>query len=171
MLFVLSSKLRPRWISLWLSCQIDLGQLSPSLAPMIVRISALLLLTVGCCWGKAETAVTARLKAELKEAHPYVPPAAPGGDTDLGGDPVFHLEPMTVTSSSSFEVDLQAEARRAAAAREARKFSPQKGGLIFSSGRMDLGFWPKLVPVESVEVGSLKKQTVGISVDLLRIKW
>ena len=138
---------------------------------MIVRSAALLLLAVGCCWGKPETAVTARLKAEFKEAHPYVPPATLAGEAELGGEPVLHLEPMLVTGSSSFEVDIQAEARRAAAAREARKFSPQKGGLIFSSGRMDLGFWPKLVPVESVEVGTLKKKTVGISVDLLRIKW
>lgn len=115
--------------------------------------------------------VTARLKAELKEAHHYIAPVAGAENSEWTSDPVLHLEPMLVTGSSSFEVDILAEARRAAAAREAMKFSPLKGGLIFSSGRTELGFWPKLVPVDAVEAGTVKKKTVGISVDLLRIKW
>ena len=138
---------------------------------MMARPTALFLLAVGSCWGRAETVVTARLKAELKAAHPYVLPIAGEENPDLSGEPVFKLEPMLVTGSPTFEVDILAEARRAAAAREAMKFSLRKGGTLFSSRRADLGFWPKLVPVTELGAGQVKRGTVGIAVDLLRIKW
>ena len=135
---------------------------------MMVRASLLLLVATGACWGKVETAVAARLKADLLQAHPYVVPAAAGQDPASGGEPVLQLEPMTVTGEHSFEVDILAEARRVAELRKAKEFSLLSGGTLHSFTRGELGFWPKLVPVDDLPV---KKGTVLMTIDLLRIKW
>ena len=135
---------------------------------MMVRASLMLLVATGACWGKVETAVTARLKADLQQAHPYVALAAAGQDPVAGGEPVLQLEPMTVTGEHSFEVDILAEARRVAEMRKAKEFSLLRGGTLLSFTRGELGFWPKLVPVDDLPV---RKGTVLMAVDFLRIKW
>jgi hypothetical protein len=86
----------------------------------------MLLLTVGYCWGKAETAVADRLKAELKEVFPYAPPGEekPG----LTGEPAPEREPLIVPRSPAYRVDILAEARRAAAAKAALKLPPLRKG-------------------------------------------
>jgi len=135
---------------------------------MMVRASLMLLVATGACWGKVETAVTARLKADLQQAHPYVALAAAGQDAAPGGEPVLQLEPMTVTGEHAFEVDILAEARRVAEMRKAKEFSLLRGGTLLAFTRGELGFWPKLVPADDLPV---KKGTVLMAIDLLRIKW
>lgn len=135
---------------------------------MMARTAVLLLLMAGCGQGWAETAVTVRLKKEFKDAHPYTPPAAVAENPDPGDGPALVLEPMLITGSHSFAVDILAEARRATAVAAAAKFSLQQGGKLLSFPRGDLGFWPAIVPVDATPV---KKGAVAISVDLLRFKW
>lgn len=147
-------------------CRIDLGRAGDTCRLMLARFTGLLLLGAGCCCGQAETAVTARLKEEFKETYRYTPPAAEEAVTDLSGEPVLELEPMIVTRS--METDILAEARRVAEARKAKEFSPLRGGTLYSFRRGDIGFWPKIVPVNDTPV---KKGDVAISVDLLRLKW
>lgn len=111
--------------------------------------------------------VREKLRAKIVEALPPAPAAGPAeGQPEPDGEPVLELEPMIITRAR--ETDLLAEARRAAEARKAREFSLLKGGTLLSFRRGDLGFWPKLVPIDETPV---KKGEVGISVDLLRIKW
>ncbi len=110
--------------------------------------------------------VRARLSARIRETL-LPPPVAPAATAEPeAGEPVLVLEPMVVTAA--MESDLLAEARRAAEARKAREFSLLKGGLLFSTGRTDVGFWAKLVPIDDTPV---KKGGVGIRIDLLRVKW
>lgn len=125
-------------------------------------------LVAGCCWAGEETVVTARLKVELKELHPYVAPTGDAATEDPVNEPVLKLEPMTVTLSRAFTVDVLAEARRAAAVREAAQFSLLKGGTLFSFRRGELGFWPTVVPVNATPV---KKPDTLLVIDLLRLKW
>jgi len=126
-------------------------------------------LGAGCVYAGGDTAVTARLKAELKESHPYVPPppAAEAGPETIT-EPVFKLETMSVSLSRAFTVDVLAEARRAAAAREAEQFSLVKGGTLLSFRHGDVGFWPTVVPATATPV---KKPDAMLVIDLLRIKW
>jgi hypothetical protein len=110
--------------------------------------------------------VTARLKTEFKATYRYAPSdrgeEAPASD----GEPVLQLEPMIITRS--LETDILAEARRQAEVRKAGEFSPLRGGTILSFQRGEIGFWPKIVPVNATPV---KKGDVLVSVDLLRLKW
>ncbi len=114
----------------------------------------------------------ARLKAELKEAHPYAPPKPVESHPVVADDSVLQLDPIKVTRSVFRIEDLLAQARRAAEAEKARKFSPLKGGLIYAKNfggkELNLGIWPKLVPTTETPV---KKGEVMIRVDLLRLKW
>lgn len=109
--------------------------------------------------------VREKLSVLIREALPP-PPERKADEAVAADEPVLELEPMVITAA--METDLLAEARRAAEARKAREFSLLKGGLLFSTGRADLGFWAKLVPIDDTPV---KKGGVGIRVDLLRIKW
>jgi hypothetical protein len=136
---------------------------------MKARLAVTLVLMAGCGWAKEDTVVVARLKAELKDAHPYVVPVAKEGEAESVDEPVLKLEKMVVTISPAFAVDVLAEARRAAAVREAARFSLRKGGTLFSSYRGDIGFWPAIVPVD--DTPWKRKGDVGIRVDLLRLKW
>ena len=43
-----------------------------------------------------------------------------------------------------------------------------RGGTLLAFTRGELGFWPKLVPADDLPV---KKGTVLMAIDLLRIKW
>ena len=132
----------------------------------MVRLPLVLLLLASCGVGRAQTAVTARLKTEFKETYAYAPPVKMETEPEANGEPVLELEPMIITHSMT--EDILAEARRVAEARKAREFSLLRGGTLLSFRRGDIGFWPQLVPVDATP---FKKGTVGISVDLLRIKW
>lgn len=111
--------------------------------------------------------VREKLRAKIVETLPAAPAAGPAEEKpELDGEPVLELEPMIITRAR--EADLLAEARRAAEARKAREFSLLKGGTLLSFRHGDLGFWPKLVPIDETPV---KKGEVGLSVDLLRLKW
>jgi hypothetical protein len=108
-----------------------------------------------------------KLRAKIVETLPAAPAVGPVEEKSaLDGEPVLELEPMIITRAR--EADLLAEARRAAEAKKAKEFSLLKGGTLFSTERMDIGFWAKLVPVDDTPV---KKGGVGIRVDLLRLKW
>lgn len=133
---------------------------------MFTRTAVLLLLVAGCCHGQSETVITARLKAEFKETYRYAPSDAGEDVPTLDGEPVLELEPMIITRS--LETDVLAEARRQAEARQAKEFSPLRGGTIHSFKRGEIGFWPMLVPIDATPV---KKGEVMLVVDLLRLKW
>ncbi len=133
---------------------------------MLARLTVLLLLAAGCCRGQIETVVTARLRAEFKEAYPYAPLARGEEGQALSDEPVLELEPMIITRA--LETDSLDTARREAEAKKAAEFSLLRGGTLLSFRRGDIGFWPKIVPVNDTPV---KKGDVLISVDLLRIKW
>lgn len=135
---------------------------------MLARCFMLFLLAASCCRAQVEIAVTDRLKAEFKVTYPYTPPDAVEEKLELSGEPVLELEPMVVTRSLSFGADILAEARRATEAQKAKEFSILRGGSLLSFRRGDIGFWPKIVPVDATPV---KKGDVAISVDLLRLKW
>lgn len=131
-----------------------------------VPCAGLLLLAQGG-WAQADTPVAARLKAEFKATYTYSPPATVEENPVGDGEPILELEPMVITRPLS-EVDIMEAARRAAEAREAKKFSALKGGTLLSFRRGDLGFWPQIVPVDATPV---KKAEVLLVIDLLRIKW
>lgn len=149
-------------------CSIDPMTSGCSPAFMLARCFMLLLLGTSCCWAQTETAVTGRLKAEFQAAYAYAPPTAVEEKPELSGEPVLELEPMVVTRSLAFGADILAEARRATEAKKAKEFSILRGGSLLSFRRGDIGFWPKIVPVDATPV---KKGDVAISVDLLRLKW
>jgi hypothetical protein len=132
----------------------------------------LLLLGAGGCWAKEAGAVKERLKADLREKHSYLPPKPVESSPVPADEPVHQLDPVVVTRPGFRVEDLLADARRAAEAEKAKKFSPLKGGLLYSKkfgGReLDLGVWPKLVPVAETPV---KKGEVMLRVDLLRLRW
>jgi hypothetical protein len=134
---------------------------------MKARCSLLFVLATGGAFGEADTAVAARLRAEFKESFAYVPSAA-GEEMPAGSDgTVLELEPMVVTRPLA-EADIMEESRRRAAAREAAKFSALKGGSLLTFRRGEIGFWPKIVPVDATPV---KKADVALTIDLLRLKW
>jgi hypothetical protein len=83
-----------------------------------------LLLVMGCCRGQAESGVSDRLKAELKEVFPYTSPAAGKGKPVLSGEPGQKGEPAIVTRSPAYQPDILVTARRAAAAKAAMKLPP-----------------------------------------------
>lgn len=125
------------------------------------------------CWAEGPASMKDRLRAGLKEWHAYVPSKPADSTPAQADDLVLHLDPIVVTRPVFRVDDLLAEARRAAAAEKAGKFSPLKGGLLyarnFGGKELNLGIWPKLVPV--AEIPSLKKGEVMLRVDLLRLKW
>jgi len=134
---------------------------------MKARCTLLFVVMTGWVSGEAETAVMARLRAEFKESYAYVPSAAGEEKPELEGEAVLELEPMVVTRPLS-DAEIMEEARRLAAAREAAKFSALKGGSILTFRRGEIGFWPKIVPVDATPV---KKADVALTIDLLRLKW
>lgn len=113
-----------------------------------------------------------QLKAELREAHLYVPPKPVESSPVLADESILQLDPIKVTRPVFRVEDLLAQARRAAEAEKARKFSPLTGGLIyeknFGGKELNLGIWPMLVPTTETPV---KKGEVMLRVDLLRLKW
>lgn len=115
-----------------------------------------------------EPSLREKLRARIRETLPPPPPAGSSVEErpDQEGEPVLELEPMVITRT--VETDLLAEARRAAQAKKAAEFSLLRGGTLVSFRRGELGFWPKIVPIDASPV---KKGDVGISVDFLRIKW
>ena len=145
---------------------------------MKVRAVILVLALAGSCLGQSETTPSAQLSRKLHEAYRYTPPspaAAPKAvepDPPQDDDAVVKLEPFTVTAFTTFEKDLAEAARRAAAAREAEKFSPLTGGLILAKqfGRVELklGLWPELVPVEAEFP---PRHAPKLLVDVIRINW
>lgn len=111
--------------------------------------------------------VREKLRARIIETLAPAPAAEPMKENmETGGEPVLELEPMIITPA--VETDFLAEARRAAAARKAAEFSLLRGGKLFSFPRGEIGFWPQIVPINATPV---KKGDVGISTDLLRIRW
>lgn len=111
--------------------------------------------------------VREKLRARILETLPPAPVATRAEESPVPeGEQLLELEPMIITRTK--ETDLLAEARRAAEARKAAEFSLLRGGTLLSFRRGDIGFWPKIVPINATPV---KKGDVGISVDLLRIKW
>jgi hypothetical protein len=78
-----------------------------------------------------------------------------------------------VVKVTAFHNDIEEATRRAEEAEKAAKFSPITGGLIFSkrlqSTDLKFGLWPKLVPASTRS--GIKKDVVGISVDVLRFDW
>ena len=139
----------------------------------LLRYASLCLLVVGSCGAEETSKVKERLKAEIREAHTYVPPKPVDSSPVLADESILQLDPIKVTRPVFRVEDLLAQARRAAEAEKARRFSPLTGGLLYSKNfggkELDLGIWPKLVPVD--EIPSLKKSEVMLRVDLLRIKW
>lgn len=112
-------------------------------------------------------AMREKLRARILATLPPAPAVRPVEESpERDGEPVLELEPMIITPA--METDLLAEARRAAEAKKAAEFSLLRGGTLISFRKGDIGFWPKIVPVDATPV---KKGEVGISVDLLRIKW
>jgi hypothetical protein len=111
--------------------------------------------------------VREKLRARILETLPPAPviqPREEGSERD--GEPVLELEPMIITSA--LDSDLLAEARRAAATRQAEEFSVLRGGRLLSFRKGEIGFWPKIVPTNATPV---KKGDVAITIDLLRINW
>lgn len=111
--------------------------------------------------------VKEKLRGRLLETLP--PPAPASGESDPKvevDDEILELAPMTIRRS--LEADLLAEAQRAAEAKKAKEFSLLRGGSIYSFRRGEIGFWPKIVPTDATPV---KKGSVGITVDFLRLKW
>jgi hypothetical protein len=139
----------------------------------MLRYASLCLLVAGSCGAEEAGKVKEQLQAELREAHTYVPPKPVESSPVLADESVLQLETVVVTRRALRIEDLLAQARRAAEAEKARRFSPLTGGLIYAKNfggkELNLGIWPKLVPVD--EIPSLKKSEVMIRVDLLRIKW
>jgi len=139
----------------------------------MLRYASLCLLMAGSCCAEEAGRVQERLKAELKETHPYVSPKPVESSPMLADEAVLQLDPVVVRPNVLRIEDLLAQARRAAEAEKARKFSPLTGGLIYAKNfggkELNLGIWPKLVPVD--EIPSLKKSEVMLRVDLLRLKW
>jgi hypothetical protein len=142
---------------------------------MNVRFIAAFLVLVGSCVGQAPAGLSAKVKAELEGKYRFAPPppveAADKG-TVPGEEAVLRLEPFTVTAFNSFRHDVGEAARRAAEAREAIRFSPFKGGLIWSDqiGPVDLklGIWPMLIPYAG---DALNKPGMRLSVDVIKINW
>lgn len=146
---------------------------------MKARLAVTLVLVAAGGWAREDTATIARLKAELKESHPYVAPVARDSEVAPLDEPVLKLEKMVVTISPAFEVDVLKEARRAVARREAQQFSLAKGGRLLAFTRGEVGFWPTIIPVNAAAAGRpgdplaspVKKPDVMLVVDLLRLKW
>lgn len=81
---------------------------------MLVRLTMWFLLTTACCWGQTETAATARLSAEFKEAYRYVPPAPVAGKPETNGESGAESEPL-VGPRSAPQAEGWPETRPAAA--------------------------------------------------------
>jgi hypothetical protein len=138
----------------------------------MLRYASLSLLLAGSCCADEAGKVRERLKAEIREMHPYAPPAPVESSPLVADESVLQLDPVKVTRPAFRVEDLLAEARRAAEAEKARRFSPLTGGLIYSKNfggkELNLGIWPMLVPTNETPV---KKGEVMLRVDLLRLKW
>lgn len=145
---------------------------------MFSRCLLLQLIVIGSCAGEAESTISARLKAELKHGYAYksefeeTPKPIFASEPVSEAEPMLYLAPIQVTAPRTFHDDLARATRQAAEAEKARKFSALSGGLIYSNRKgpreINLGIWPKLVPMVN---GPMKKDVVGISVDILRMKW
>ncbi len=131
-----------------------------------------MLLATGSCCGETQVTAKERLISELKEVHRYVAAVPDESKPTALDEPVLQLERMVVTKPALRIEDLLAQARRAAEAEKARKFSPLTGGLIYAKNfggkELNLGIWPRLVPTNETP---MKKGDVMLRVDLLRIKW
>jgi hypothetical protein len=129
----------------------------------------LCLCVAGSCWAGE---VNQRLRTELKITHAYAPAPPVESSPVVADDSVLQLETVVVTRPVFRVEDLLAQARRAAEAEKAKRFSPLTGGLIYAKNfggkELNLGIWPKLVPTTETPV---KKGEVMLRVDLLRIKW
>lgn len=138
----------------------------------MLRYASLCLLVAGSCCAEEASKVRERLKAELREVHLYVLPKPVESSPVLADDSVLQLDPVVVRPNVLRIEDLLAQARRAAEAEKAKKFSPLTGGLIYSKNfggkELNLGLWPMLVPTTETPV---KKGEVMLRVDLLRLKW
>lgn len=144
---------------------------------MIARILLPLMACLCPCFGQTESNLSLRLKSAIDENWSYSLQPPVENKTETAEEPILRLEPFKVTGTPAFHLDLIMAAQRDAAAREALKFSLLTGGLIFTkkigSVRLDLGIWPMLKPQISGQIGSSagNQQFVGLSVDLLRLKW
>lgn len=138
----------------------------------ILRYASLGVMLLGQVGAEVAAGVKERVRAELKQAHPYAPPQPVESSPVVADEAVLQLERVVVKKPDLRIEDLLAEARRAAEAEKAKQFSPLTGGLIYSKHfggkELNLGLWPKLVPTNDTPV---KKGEVMLRVDLLRIKW
>ena len=136
-----------------------------------VIITIVSLFSYGAEIGYAETQ---GWKTALKTIYHYSPepPAPEKPSLEHTEGEILYLEPIVV-KLTAFRQDIEEATRRAEAAEKAAKFSLITGGLIHSkklqSTDLKFGLWPKLVPVSS-QVG-IKKDVVGISVDVLKLDW
>jgi len=137
---------------------------------MIIFLPAL----AAACLGQTTVSPSVELSARLHSTYKFVPPAeaAKAVDPAPEDETVEKLEPFTVTADHSFEKDLAEATRRAAAEREAAKFSPLTGGLILAKqlGRMELklGLWPQVI---AAETDLPPRYSPKLRVDVLRIDW
>jgi hypothetical protein len=140
----------------------------------IARSVLLFLGVAGSCLGQAGGSPSGELKQALKEG--YVFSALPASDREptqpANDEPILRLDTFTVTMRPAFDRDLYVAAQREAGRKAAAKFSPIKGGLIFSQrigvADLDLGIWPKLLLQKA---GFVRPAGVMLSVDVLRLNW
>jgi hypothetical protein len=140
----------------------------------VIRFVIIAIVSLSSHGAEIGCAETQGWKTALKTIYHYSPePSAPEKPSlERTEGEMLYLEPMVV-KLAAFRQDIEEATRRAEAAEKAVKFSPITGGLIFSKRlrSMDLkfGLWTKLVPVSSQ--AGIKKDVVGISVDVLKLDW
>jgi hypothetical protein len=84
--------------------------------------------------------LAALMRARIVETLPPSPGARPAADQPVSEEPVLVLEPIVVTESrgvKKLEKAIADDRER----REAERFTPLKGGKIYSSERLDMGGW------------------------------
>jgi hypothetical protein len=90
--------------------------------------------------GQSAPSVREKLRARILETLPSAPPARPTETQGEPESPVFVLEPMVVTESKGGR-ELAKVLAEDKERQEAERFSVVKGGKIYSSERLDVGFW------------------------------
>ena len=154
------------------------NRLPNPMSSSIARIVLPLLVLAGTCHGQSDEVAPDRLMAALRDSFSFspLPPLLATEPTiepvDEDANSILHLETMKVTATTGFHRDLLEAAKRAAAVREAAKFSPLTGGLIYSMrvgfADLDVGVWTFWAPHR---VESLHRQDPMLWAQIFRLRW